>query len=129
MASFVITKQVVTPGGTITGSRTITAEQLIELEVALTSEQANKEITVGLVRANVQALVLHCDKAATVKINSSGNPASVTLLADVPQVLAAAGDEPAITTVFSADITSLFVTNGAAAAATFTLRALVDPTP
>jgi hypothetical protein len=127
--NYTITKTVVTPGGTIQGAVTKTAELNQEIEVTLTSEQANKEITLSLVRAKIVALVITCTTAATVKINSSGNAASITLAAGVPFVFAGLADELAMATVFAADITALFVTNLAATAGTIQICALSDPTP
>lgn len=129
MKSYTITRTVSTGSQTIQGSTTVTAEASTEIEVALTSEQANKEITLAGVRANIAALVMVCDQVATVKINSSGGLVVLTLLAGQPYVYGAmVGDKP-LNTVFAADITSLFVTNEAAVAATFKVAMLSDPTP
>jgi hypothetical protein len=130
MKTYTITRTVRTGSQTIQGEVTATAESSQELEVALDAAQANKEITLALVRAKILALMMVCDQAATVKINASGNPASVTLAAGVPYVYCGAVGDVPLATQFAADITALFVTNGSAdTAATFKVSALVDPTP
>ncbi len=114
----------VTVGGDVQKGRvTATGDGGIFDDIALTANQSNKEITLDFKETDLVAgaLAFFADQAVTIKTNSSSDP-------DDTFHVAAGGfvNVPALT----ADITSIFATNGnATTAATLTIRGARDVTP
>lgn len=106
----------------VSGTVAASNEGGIQMDVTLTSSQANKEVSLTFLGTDLTAgfLVFFSDKALTIKTNSSGSPDNTFTVA--------AGGFFRVTTL-AADITKIYLTNGAAAAAVVKIRGLKDVTP
>jgi hypothetical protein len=113
-----------TAGGSLTGSTAVAGDTEINSDVVLVANAANVELDLDIVRANCKAMGLNCTGDCTVKINSSANAVSVTLVANTPVILATTA---AIQAEFAADITKLYLSS--TAGGTFSIRAILDETP
>lgn len=127
MAQFThkVAQSYVTAEGTITS---VTSSYVGDAEVGLDDTVAatttNKEFDLAVTKANILSMVLTCDKAVTVKTNSSSTPQeTITLAAGQAIVWASDHTESA---PFSSNITKFFVTNAGSAAARFRFFALVN---
>ena len=84
----------------------------------------NIEILVALDVSKLQSVVIKSSQDCTVKTNSSGSPDdTLTLVANVPYVWTINSYDASLIT---ADVSKIFVTNGAAVAMTFQLLALAE---
>lgn len=97
-----------------------------KLDPTIPASSTNFAVTLAFTLAKVKSLWFYSDKAVTLKTNSSGSPVdTIVLAAGIPLVWNAnLGANP-----FSADVTSLFVTNAAVSAAEMKIRILHDDTP
>ena len=77
--------------------------------------------------SQLKMFVMVCNKALTIKTNSSGSPQeTIVLVADKPFVwVAGAG----IAIPFAGDVTTIFLSNASGAAAVLNIRTLIDATP
>ena len=116
-------------GETISQSVSVTADGEINADVALTASQANKQVDVAIDVSDLKSLLISSDVNCTVYTNaaSGGSP---------DQTIAITADKPLIWNQYSGlenpldtDVTALYITNGAAAAGTVKIRALLDVTP
>lgn len=122
-------KRGVTAGGvTLEKTQDLTAGQLIVLSEAIPANQTDLEAAFALVAAKLKGIYIAADVAMTIKTNDGSSPDdTITLVANQPYIWGlgssriGADDSP-----FSADVTSIFVTN--TTAGTLEIRALVDPT-
>ena len=64
-----------TPSGAVTGTITATAEETVELDVAIASDASNFLVNFAAVRATTKTLWMKADQNLTIKTNSSGSPA------------------------------------------------------
>lgn len=115
----------VSVGGIIkTGRITKSGEAAIMTDVPLTSEQADLEVNLTFLQADLTAgalvFVNESTGSITVKTNSSSEP-------DDTFVVPAGGY--VLVTALEADITKIYVTNGLAAANTLYIRGVKDATP
>lgn len=101
------------------------------LSEAIAGSATNAPVAFAADISQVKELWMSCDKAVTVKTNSSGSPVNTfSLAANVPFSWIV-GDPPmrdSSGTAVTTDITSLFLTNADAGEAAFELRCLIDPT-
>lgn len=105
-----------------TGRATITGQALIEIDVPMTSEQADEEIDLSFLTVDLAAgcLLFFSDVPVTLETNSTSVPD------DTFEV--AAGGSTRVTAL-AEHITTLFATNGAATAGTLKIRGVKDATP
>jgi hypothetical protein len=112
-------------------SFTITADEMLQLSVAVTNGSTNLNLAFAMVAAKAQCFCLLADVAMTVKTNSSSSPGNIfTLAAGVPfiwpqysgQTFKDNQGSPATVV----DVTSLYVTNASGTDGTLILGALVN---
>lgn len=105
-------------------TNTYYGNQEVALEYEIPAVQTDRQVTVEFDVANIECLLLTCDKDITIKTNSSSVPDDeLTLNANVPT--AWRKDEIA-TCPFTADVETIYVTNAASAVATLILRVLIN---
>ena len=125
-----ITVKVESPGDVITSVLDVTADQAVSSDITIASDASAYEVDFTLTRSKCSSLVIACDQAVTVKTNTSGGVDTLNVTPTAP-VVWYSGNGVALTTILSADVTKLYVTNvsSPATAATLKIRALVDITP
>jgi hypothetical protein len=84
-------------------------------------------LSLALDISQVKSLLISCDKAVTLKTNSSSTPTdTIAVKAGVPYIWNTDSYDACLVT---ADVTTAFLTNAGASDAAFSLRAIYDPTP
>jgi len=110
----------------IGGLESVSNDTVISFDGSIAAPTTNGLISLAFTQANLKSLCLFCDRALTIKTNSSGSPQeTITLVAGQALVWSLAHDLIA-TCPFSDDVTALYVTLASGAAATFKVRAILD---
>jgi hypothetical protein len=103
----------------------VTAGAVARLDAEAFSVANDQQMAIAFPYANIKAYTLLSSAACTVETNSSSSPAdTITLAAGVPKTFITGGQT---TNLFTANVTTLYVT--AAAAGTLTVCVGYDPTP
>lgn len=99
----------------------------IGLDDTVPASTTNKEFDVPVTVANIKAMCMTCDKAVTVKTNSSTTPQeTISLTAGQSLIWAIDHTE---TIPFAGNLTKFFVTNAGSADARFRFFTVLDQTP
>lgn len=110
-------------------SRTLTGSGELRVDETIPAASTNLAVAFALDRESAKSVGIYCDKAITIKTNSSSSPTD-TIPVAAGQLIVWGNDEDALADmVFSADVTALYVTNAGASAARLRIEALVDVTP
>ena len=109
-----------TPGGSFVRTSVVTGDTELNADVAL-SGTTPATWTEGIVRANIQCLMVQCTSGCTVKANGSGGATLFTLAANTPLVYP--DHATAAAALGAADITSLYLVPSADGV--FSLRAIL----
>jgi hypothetical protein len=114
-----------TAAGTVKSvTSTYTSDFEVGLDDTVAATTTNKEFDVALTRANLQSMVLTCDKAVTVKTNSTSSPQeTISLTAGQAIIWAHDHTESA---PFAGNVTKFYVTNAGSADARFQFSALLN---
>jgi hypothetical protein len=117
---------VATTEGTLTFSQAFEGDLKTVLALTVPDESTDLEVPINVPIANLQFLVISSDKDITFKTNSDSAPDFENeLLPNQPYIwYANAYDDNKI----EDDITSVFITNASGAAATVSVRALIEAT-
>ena len=128
MATYKPIWQLQADSGTITYQDvSYTSTHTVEIDEPIADAQTDQEITLAIDISAVKAFFLVSDQALTVEGNDSvGVAGSVTLVANVPYTWTT---DTYDTFKFTADLTSIFVTNASGATANLQLRCLQDASP
>lgn len=125
MATVKLIQQLQTPAGSLNATIEVTAGAVAHLDAEAIAAATDAEIEIAFPYANIKAYYLLSTVSCTVETNSSSAPDdSISLTANVPKTYITGGG---MTSEFTADVTSIFVT--AAAAGTLTIYVAYDPTP
>jgi len=117
------TQSAQTPQGTISGSKTATADAIASIDATLTAA-SNVEYDIDFKYAQLKMLVIKCAVACTIKTNSSSEPdQTITIVAGEPFLWVFGGH---FANPITADVSKVYIT--AAAAGLFQMVALHDPT-
>lgn len=115
-------------GNSVNKSVQASSGQEISIDETIPDAQTDLAVAFAAVRAKIQMLIIVSDRALTLETNSgSAADDTFTLEAGKP-IIWYSGIGIAITDLFSADITGLFVTNASGGNALLQIRALIDPT-
>lgn len=122
MPSIVLDTSFSSGNSVTTGRQTLTGQALIEIDVPLTSEQADEQIDLTFLTGDLTAgcLIFFSDVDVTLETNSTGSPGNT--------ITVAAGGSTRVTTL-AAHITTLYATNNDATAGTLKIRGVKDATP
>jgi hypothetical protein len=113
------------PSGTVKSTvSTYTADFELGVDDTVDATTTNKEFDIALTKANIVSMVITCDKAVTVKTNSSSSAQDTIPLA-AGQAIIWASDHTE-TCPFSNNVTKFYVTNAGSAAAHFQFSALLN---
>lgn len=113
------------------GSTTITSvvtsytgDVQLELDDNVNATTTNKEFDIAITVANIKSIVITCDKAVTVKTNSTGSPQETITLTAGQAVIWAFDHLEA--SPFLGNVTKMYVTNAGAAVARFRVSVLLN---
>ncbi|HEY1603854.1 MAG TPA: hypothetical protein VGG64_29905 [Pirellulales bacterium] len=122
MATHVATQQLVTPSGTLRYDKTYTGDNGDEFDLAVADGTTNHQAVLAFAVATLVSIWLTTDQDLTIKTNSSGSPTNtIALKANVPYHWATDSYQ---SNLLTADVTSLFITNGSGEDANFSVRRL-----
>jgi hypothetical protein len=106
---------------------TVTDEGTFELDVDLTSLQADKEVSAAFTLAALQSIYIYSDQDVTLETNSGSAPGDTfTIKGGKPFVWY---KDSGVPNPFTVAVTKFFLTNLYAGAATVKIRGLKDATP
>ena len=118
-----------TSGNSITFAENVVNNTENNFEDSFADSTTNGEIDWVQVRSKLKSLCFSCDRAVTLKTNSTSAPDdTITLVAGQAIVWSLASDLLARCPI-SADVTKIYITNASGASCTFKIRALADTTP
>lgn len=110
-------------------SRTFTGGGELRVYEPIPAASTDLAVAFAVDREAIVSLAIYCNKAVTIKTNSSSSPTDTIALA-AGQLIVWGDDEDALADmVFTADVTALYVTNAGASEATLRIEALTDVTP
>ncbi|MEK6799383.1 MAG: hypothetical protein AABZ12_10490 [Planctomycetota bacterium] len=122
-----IKEEVLTGDGAVSGQFAYSTEAQTTLSVSVPAASTDLQVLVNIDVSQVKSFYLLSDKDLTVETNSPSAPTNtISLKANKPYIWHT--DEYS-TFKLTADVTSLYLTNAGAAAATLEMRVLFDPTP
>lgn len=100
----------------------------LNLDVSVAAGATNQQYHIAFTRANLQSLCIAAGDVLTIKTNSSGSPTdTITLSAAPGQVLVwSLASDGLSRCPFSADVTTLYVTNGTANPINLKIRGLLN---
>lgn len=106
----------------IATSQVLTGSTEQDISVSATAGWTNHQITCAFAHSSLQAFIAYCDQAVTLDFNSTGSPApQIVLAAGVPYIWYSGCG---FANPFSADVTTLYVTNSGGTNGNLTIRAL-----
>lgn len=115
------------PSGQTKNSKSYSASELVEIDEPVANGQTDLQVNVSFDISAVKAFEISSDQDLTVEGNDSvGAAGTVALKANVPYRW---NTDWYDTFKFTADITSLFLTNASGSTANFKLRCIYDATP
>ena len=94
--------------------------------VAVTDGSTDQQIDWQMIRADAKVLYMVADQDLTVKTNDSGTPDDTINLKAGEPIVWWVGSQFALTDLFSADVTELYVSNSSGSDATLDIRLLFD---
>lgn len=107
------------------GSRTVSADELIQLSHSVAGGSTNSQFAIAFAHSNVVAYMFMCDRDIDIKFNSTSSPApDLQLKANQPEMW---HNQMGGTSIFAADVTTAYATLAAGASATITGFVLVNP--
>src|SRR5690242_1094873 len=110
----------------VTSSESVSNDTQINFDGSIAGGSTNAQLNLAFTKANMKSLCLWCDRALTIKTNSTGSPQdTISLTANQAIVWSHAHDGDSACP-FSDDVTTIYVTLAAGAAATFKLRSILD---
>jgi hypothetical protein len=103
----------------------VTAAAVARLDAETVPLANDTQMAIAFPYANIKAYILYSTVACTVETNSSSSPSdTITLAAGVPKTFITGGQT---TNLFTANVTTIYVT--AAVAGALTMCVAYDPTP
>ena len=114
-------------GASLTGSVATVADAEDNRDITIAASTNNFAVALTLAIANLKSFYALSDKDVLIETNDATTPPNtLSLKAGIPYSWTSAGG---LTNPFTTNITSLFISNANAAAATVQLRIAVDSTP
>lgn len=101
-----------------------TGDVQIELDDDVAATTTNKEFDVAITIANIKSVCITCDKAVTIKTNSTSSPQETIVLTAGKAIIWAFDHTEA--GPFLGNITKFYVTNAGSAIARFRVSALLN---
>lgn len=127
MASHTVTITYRNAAGTLTSTKTLTNIGEINIDEAIAASSTNHEIDVAIDVSTVVMLGITCDRAVTIKTNSTSSPPDTFTLPAGEMIewhTGAIGSNPLTT-----DVTKFYVTTPSGAVSNFSVRVLLDMSP
>lgn len=122
-----IKTKVTTAGRSVENVRSFSADLELSMEVPVAGSVTDQESVVGIDISQVKAFYMVSDQDLTVETNDGTTPAdTIVLVANEPYIW---NEDSYDAFQLGTDVTSLFLTNAGATAATFNLEVLYDSTP
>lgn len=108
----------------VSSVRNFSGDLQASVDQVIAASTTNQEITLGLDISGLTLLAISSDVPLTIKTNDSGSPDDTLSIAAGVAYVWGTGDYNSL--LLTADVTSIFVTNGTLAAANLKIIALVD---
>lgn len=112
---------------TVAKSTTINSTGVIAVDESIPDASTNLQIALAFDKDELDYFAMVSDKNITVKTNSSSSPANTFTL--TAEVMSSWMPGMIFANPFSADVTTIFVTNASGSAARLQIRVMVDVTP
>lgn len=124
---FSFTEKLAIGAANITANNAPTSGQRVSIDETVPGASTNLLMALELDVSQIRGCYMLCDRDVTLKTNSSGSPANtINLKAGIPYIWYTNKYNALLLTT---DVTALYVTLAAGAAARLQLEFLVDPTP
>lgn len=127
MASHTITTTHRNAAGTLTATKTLTNIVEINVDETIAASTTNHEIDVVIDVSAVVMLAIYCDRAVTIKTNSTGSPADTIALPAGDMITWYTGRLDSL--ILTTDVTKIYVTTPSGAVSNFSMRILLDLSP
>lgn len=123
----VVTSRVVVENRTHSFARTFSADGSDSREITIAIGASDYEVVIAIDFSELKSLFIAADQDLTLETNSGAVPDdTISLKADAPMVW---NEDSYFSNPFTADVTSIFVTNASGVATTLIIEVVQDATP